>query len=150
MFEKGDRVVHPGYGAGVVDEIKALKFLGNKRKRYYAIQLLAEPETTVTNSIFWGNLPYEIGDFDGEITISYSLLPAEYGGTGNIEAVPAFVDFWGGDYHLQADSPAIDAADGDAAPEADFDDNERVDHDDTPNTGVGPPWADIGAFEYQP
>jgi RNA polymerase-interacting CarD/CdnL/TRCF family regulator len=47
MFEKGDRVVHPGYGAGVVDEIKALKFLGNKRKRYYAIHLLAEPETTV-------------------------------------------------------------------------------------------------------
>jgi RNA polymerase-interacting CarD/CdnL/TRCF family regulator len=47
MFEKGDRVVHPGYGAGIVDEIKALKFLGNKRKRYYAIQLVTEPETTV-------------------------------------------------------------------------------------------------------
>jgi RNA polymerase-interacting CarD/CdnL/TRCF family regulator len=47
MFEKGDPVVHPGYGAGIVDAIKALKFLGNKRKRYYAIQLLAEPETTV-------------------------------------------------------------------------------------------------------
>jgi len=47
MFEKGDRVVHPGYGAGIVDEIKALKFLGNQRKRYYAIQLLTEPETTV-------------------------------------------------------------------------------------------------------
>jgi RNA polymerase-interacting CarD/CdnL/TRCF family regulator len=47
MFEKGDRVVHPAYGAGIVDEIKALKFLGNKRKRYYAIQLLTEPETTV-------------------------------------------------------------------------------------------------------
>jgi RNA polymerase-interacting CarD/CdnL/TRCF family regulator len=47
MFEKGDRVVHPGYGAGIVDEIRSLKFLGNKRKRYYAIQLLTEPETTV-------------------------------------------------------------------------------------------------------
>jgi RNA polymerase-interacting CarD/CdnL/TRCF family regulator len=46
-FQVGDPVVHPGYGAGIVDEIKALKFLGNKRKRYYAIQLLAEPETTV-------------------------------------------------------------------------------------------------------
>jgi RNA polymerase-interacting CarD/CdnL/TRCF family regulator len=47
MFQVGDPVVHPGYGAGIVDEIKALKFLGNKRKQYYAIQLLAEPETTV-------------------------------------------------------------------------------------------------------
>jgi len=47
MFHKGDPVVHPGYGAGIVDEIKALEFLGNKRKRYYAIHLLAEPETTV-------------------------------------------------------------------------------------------------------
>lgn len=47
MFKKGDPVIHPGYGAGIVGEIKALKFLGNKRKQYYAIQLLSEPGTTV-------------------------------------------------------------------------------------------------------
>jgi RNA polymerase-interacting CarD/CdnL/TRCF family regulator len=47
MFHIGDPVVHPGYGAGIVGEIKALEFLGNKRKRYYAIHLLTEPETIV-------------------------------------------------------------------------------------------------------
>jgi RNA polymerase-interacting CarD/CdnL/TRCF family regulator len=47
MFEQGQTVVHPNYGAGVVTEIKSLEFLGNERKRYYSIQLLGEPETTV-------------------------------------------------------------------------------------------------------
>ena len=47
MFKVGDTVVHPGYGAGVVTDVKEMAFLGNERKRYYSIELLSQPETTV-------------------------------------------------------------------------------------------------------
>ena len=46
-FEVGDRVVHPGYGAGEVVEIRALQFLGRERKSYYSIDLLSDPGTTI-------------------------------------------------------------------------------------------------------
>ena len=47
MFKVGDTVVHPDYGAGVVTDVKDIAFLGNKKKRYYSIELLSQPETTV-------------------------------------------------------------------------------------------------------
>jgi CarD family transcriptional regulator len=47
MFKVGDTVVHPDYGAGVVTEIKEIAFLGNEKKRYYLLELLSQPETTV-------------------------------------------------------------------------------------------------------
>jgi CarD family transcriptional regulator len=47
MFEVGDTVVHPNYGAGVVVDIRALHTLGRNGRRYYAIRLLSQPETTV-------------------------------------------------------------------------------------------------------
>ena len=55
-----------------------------------------------------------------------------------------------GNLLLESGSPCIDAADGPEAPERDLDGNERVDDPDSPNTGVGPPWADMGAYEHQP
>jgi hypothetical protein len=54
------------------------------------------------------------------------------------------------DPRLQPGSPCIDAADGPVAPEFDLDGNARVDDPATDNTGLGPPWADMGAHEYQP
>jgi predicted outer membrane repeat protein len=67
------------------------------------------------------------------------------------------VDHWGPgvtdmalDLHLEAGSLCIDAADGLAASGFDMDGNPRVDDPGTANTGVGPPWADMGAYEYQP
>jgi hypothetical protein len=54
------------------------------------------------------------------------------------------------DLHLSAASSCIDAGDGETAPATDIEGNLRVDDPDTPNTGIGPPWADMGAFEYQP
>ncbi len=57
-----------------------------------------------------------------------------------------FVD----DYRLSQDSPCTDAADGSSAPEGDLLSIPRVDDPDTANTGDGPPWADIGAYEYYP
>jgi CarD family transcriptional regulator len=45
-FQVGDTVVHPHYGAGVITEIQERHCLG-PRKRYYSIELLGDPQTTV-------------------------------------------------------------------------------------------------------
>jgi RNA polymerase-interacting CarD/CdnL/TRCF family regulator len=46
MFHVGETVVHPGYGAGKIREIRELSSLG-KEKEYYSIQLIGDPDTTV-------------------------------------------------------------------------------------------------------
>jgi RNA polymerase-interacting CarD/CdnL/TRCF family regulator len=46
-FKVGDTVVHPGYGAGEIVEIKTLEYLGHERKTYYSIALLSDPGTTI-------------------------------------------------------------------------------------------------------
>jgi CarD family transcriptional regulator len=45
-FRVGETVVHPDYGAGVISEIKERHSLGTGR-RYYSIELLGDPGTTV-------------------------------------------------------------------------------------------------------
>jgi predicted outer membrane repeat protein len=105
---------------------------------------------TVLNTVLWGNEPDEIEVSSGDPSITYCDVEGGYSGAGNIDADPLFVDLDGGDLHLQAGSPCIDAADGPSAPGSDLDGNPLMDAPDTPNTGIGPPWADIGAFEYQP
>jgi CarD family transcriptional regulator len=45
-FQVGETVVHPHYGAGVITEIQERHSLG-PRKRYYSIELLGDPQTTV-------------------------------------------------------------------------------------------------------
>jgi RNA polymerase-interacting CarD/CdnL/TRCF family regulator len=45
-FHVKDAVVHPNYGTGVITEIKERHILG-QGKRYYSIDLLGEPGTTV-------------------------------------------------------------------------------------------------------
>jgi hypothetical protein len=107
-------------------------------------------DLTIINSILWGNDNLDIEVDDSTTTVSYSLVDGGYSGVGNISVGPLFVDFEGGDLHLQPGSPCIDAADGDAASEFDLEGYSRVDDPDMPNTGVGPPWVDMGAYEYQP
>lgn len=46
IFQVRDAVVHPNYGTGVITEIKERHILG-PGKRYYSIDLLGEPGTTV-------------------------------------------------------------------------------------------------------
>jgi CarD family transcriptional regulator len=46
-FKIGDTVVHPNHGAGIITDIRERKFLDIEKKRYYSIQLLSQPETTV-------------------------------------------------------------------------------------------------------
>ena len=45
-FQVGETVVHPDYGAGVITEIQERHALGPS-KRYYSIELLGDPQTTV-------------------------------------------------------------------------------------------------------
>jgi RNA polymerase-interacting CarD/CdnL/TRCF family regulator len=45
-FQVRDAVVHPNYGTGVISEIKERHIFG-EGKRYYSIDLLGEPGTTV-------------------------------------------------------------------------------------------------------
>ena len=126
---------------------------------------------TVTNCIFWGDTAPtgpEIYNYDIYSTaiVSYSDIEDGYGGTGNINAAPCFVDADGPDdvigteddnLRLLAGSLCIDAGDNTAVPggvTTDLDGNPRfVDDPDTTDTG-NPPGADaivdMGAYEYQP
>ncbi len=108
---------------------------------------------TVHNCILWGNAASEGPEIYNEgsaPTVVYSNVQGGYSGAGNIDADPLFVSQEGGNLHLGGGSPCIDAANGLEAPDTDLDGNDRVDDPFSPNTGLGPPWADMGAYEYQP
>ena len=92
---------------------------------------------TVLNTILWNDSPDEIYLSSSSITITYSDIQGGWGGEGNIDADPLFVDPENGDYHLQADSPCIDAGTPDGAPPDDLEGNPR---DEAP---------DMGAYEFQ-
>jgi hypothetical protein len=75
-------------------------------------------------------------------------------GDGMLEVDPLFADSASGDYHLNPDSPGVDAANNLAVPadvSADLDGRLRfADRPATPDTGNGTsPIVDMGAFEYQ-
>ena len=105
----------------------------------------------VTNSIFWDNQPDQIYSDSSSypVDVSYCLVEGGYtAGTNIVTADPLFVDETSGDFRLTDTSPCIDAADGTAATAEDIADSARVDVPWVADTGIGPPWADIGAFEY--
>ena len=108
----------------------------------------------INNSILWGNDAYRQGGqiHHASATVKYSCVQGGYTGTGNIADNPAFADSGGGDYHLKAGSPCIDAGDNTAVPGSvttDLDGNPRfVDDPSTTDTGNGtPPIVDMGAYE---
>ncbi len=115
----------------------------------------------IRNCIMWNDTS-EIINESSNIDISYSdiqdvqLLAA---GTGNIYSDPAFTDpgSWSGsewnqgDFHLKANSPCIDAADGNFTPALDLNGQARLDIPAVINTGTGIfPYTDMGAYEYIP
>ena len=82
----------------------------------------------VTNCILWGNTYDNIDGIINEPTVTYSLVGGGWPGTGNIDADPLFVNPSTGDYHLQDNSPCIDAGDPAYQPvgETDIDGDPRV------------------------
>ena len=114
----------------------------------------AVTHATIVNCIFWGNYAAEgpdvwVGNHDAELTISYSDVPGGEEGVfvapscrlhwldGNINADPLFVG--GGDYHLAAGSPCINAG---------TDAGVLQDMDGDPRPGVC--GFDMGSDEYTP
>jgi predicted outer membrane repeat protein len=66
---------------------------------------------TLINSILWYNASEEIFINSGSVTVTYSDVEGGWTGIGNIDSDPLFVDFVNGDYHLQPNSPCVDAGD---------------------------------------
>ena len=113
---------------------------------------------TVTNCILWGDTPDEIYNYSASPVVTYSDIQGGWGGAGNIDAAPCFVDANNPDpnvwnLRLSYDSNCIDAGNNKAVPSAvttDLDGNPRfVDDPETDDTGSGtPPIVDMGAYEY--
>ena len=104
----------------------------------------------------WGNTPDEIYVDPYEPStppvITYSDIDLKdssaspYPGTGNINTSPLFVDATNGDFHLQSNSPCIDAGDNSTSniPTTDFEGDDRI----IDGEGNGTATVDMGADEY--
>ncbi len=96
---------------------------------------------TVINGIVWG---HEGEDFSGHnYQAIYSDIEMCLPGEGNICEDPRFVDPVNGDYHLQPDSPCIDAGTNADAPETDFEGDRRPFDGDSDGSAV----VDMGVDE---
>jgi hypothetical protein len=97
---------------------------------------------TLTNCIFWDGGGEIYNDGTSAPVVTYCDIEGEgiYPGTGNINADPLFVNTAGGDFHLQAGSPCIDAGNNSAPslPSTDFEGDPRVVND----------VVDMGVDEY--
>jgi len=100
----------------------------------------ADSNVRIFNNIFKDNVSderHEPGGIyyhpAGSCTISYCNIDGDVDGEGNINAAPLFVDPDNGDYHLQSDSPCINAGTPDDAPSNDIEGNER---DSNPDMGA--------------
>lgn len=65
------------------------------------------------NCIFWANSGHNGQQIDpaSSAVVGYSTIQGGYSGTGNISSDPLFVNAAGGDFHLQASSPAKNTGD---------------------------------------
>lgn len=127
---------------------------------------------SIANSVFYGKYDDEARNlkfYGDRPTIDYSCVrgwSGTYGGVGNFDAAPVFLDLQNGDLRLNCGSPCIDAGDSGALPpdlldlDGDGDTLEpipldaggtprRQDDPSTPDTGTGPtPIVDLGALEF--
>ncbi|MBC8353961.1 MAG: right-handed parallel beta-helix repeat-containing protein [Planctomycetes bacterium] len=120
-------------------------------------------DLNVVNTIISNSIAVAIdNDINPDPTVSYSNLytpggdnsrgfPDPVGSNGNVSIDPKYIDASNGVYRLDYLSPAIDAADGTAAPDVDATGAPRYDDPRVGNTGqatVNGTFADMGAFEF--
>jgi uncharacterized repeat protein (TIGR01451 family) len=106
----------------------------------------------VRNNIFSQNLTSQIvNESTATLTVDYNLIDGTQGyayainGANYVTGNPGFVNP-GADFHLQSNSPAIDAGSATDAPGSDYEDNTRPQDGD----GNGSSLYDIGAYEVTP
>ena len=111
---------------------------------------------TVTNCILWGDSQKEIyTDSNSSPVVTYSDVGGGYTGTGNINVGPAFADWAGSDFHLQASSPCIDSGSNAALPadtadlDGDGDTTEPIPYDFEGDPRVFGSTVDMGADESE-
>ncbi|MHC4497784.1 MAG: right-handed parallel beta-helix repeat-containing protein [Planctomycetota bacterium] len=87
-------------------------------------------EGSLSNCILWGNSPQQMYvDATGFLSAVYSNIQGGWPGEGNISADPLFVSAGAGNFHLQLNSPCINAGDPDFVVEpgmADIDGEPRI------------------------
>jgi hypothetical protein len=102
----------------------------------------------IFNSIIWGNTGASeqiYNDDESATLISFSDIQGGYPGEGNINAPPLFVDPENRDFHLDPNSPCIDAGTNDVElTDTDLDGYSRV----TDGNGDAIPVVDMGAYEF--
>ena len=158
------------FGGGIFSDLATLSLVNctlsdNTAYLGGGITNYAGVEMTLSSCIIWGNhaaqgrgLEVQILSTSSVEVVNYSCvqdLGGAYGGDGNIDADPGFVDPQQGNYRLEPASPCLDAGDNTAVPkgiDTDLDGNPRfVDDPVTKDTGNGePPIVDMGAYEFQP
>ncbi|MHC4084938.1 MAG: right-handed parallel beta-helix repeat-containing protein [Planctomycetota bacterium] len=160
------------YNSGIGVEITNCTFSDNEATYGGGAMGSQTYNPTVTNCIFWGDTSDEIYNYGTASPVfSYCDIQGCGGssgwdpnfgtdGGGNIDIDPCFADAntpAGADgilgtlddgLRLMADSPCVDAADGNTAPSLDSLGLGRIDINDVNNTGTGTPdYTDIGAYE---
>ena len=120
---------------------------------YSCIHNSNSSDSTITNNIIIGGI-IGIDNYSSSPTIGYNDVWGysvyDYrgcsAGPGDISADPLFVNSSSGNYHLEDDSPCIDAGTNDAPalPDTDFDGNPRIIDGDNNGLAI----VDMGAFEY--
>jgi hypothetical protein len=150
----GGLLVSQGGGTDASMTVINSTFTRNRATQGGAVAAESGGHAAVANSVLWGddaaNELHVSGD--GTASASYSCVEGGWPGVGNIDVDPLFVDPDGGDFHLSAGSPCIDAADNNAVPEGitgDLDGRPRFQNDCTvTDTGNGTgAIVDMGAYE---